>query len=191
MTSPSIGIRIVNAGNNSVPGHMYVVLNDGSGNVTTYGYYPNVSFPSGVFGGPGEVRENFDRREHEFITDSPSLNTGAPNVKYDIPLTNQQFDAAKRYAIDAVAQAGKLGADWGSYSPLRNSCIDFTWRMMREAGLNPAGKEGALLPSSNTPRVDKAYFDYYRRPEFNKEFLRAAISPAIGTTPDPLVKISK
>ena len=60
MTSPSIGIRIVNAGNNSVPGHMYVVLNDGSGNVTTYGYYPNVSFPSGVFGGPGKVRKNFD-----------------------------------------------------------------------------------------------------------------------------------
>jgi hypothetical protein len=66
MPTPSIGIRIVYQGNNSFAGHMYVVLNDGAGGITSYGYYPRVSFPDGFIGGPGEVFIDKDLRDHEF-----------------------------------------------------------------------------------------------------------------------------
>ena len=159
MPSPSIGIRIVHAGNNSLLGHMYVVLNDGNGSITSYGFYPNRPFPDGVIGGPGRVRPDFDMDQHELVPSPPAANMGAPNVKYDIPLTNQQYDAAKLYAEDAVGQAANPFADWGTYRPFKNSCIDFTWSMMKEAGLNPVGQEGAIRPISNTPIVDKAFYD--------------------------------
>ena len=152
MPGPSFGMRIVHAGNNSIPGHMYIVLNDGNGNVSTYGHYPNTSFPGGVLGGPGEVRKDYDKREHEDITSSPSERKGSPDIRYDVPLSISEFEAVKRFAENAVTQAGRPGTEWGTYSPTRNSCIDFTWRAMQEAGLNPAGKEGALLPRSNIPQ---------------------------------------
>ena len=170
---------------------MYVVLNDGNGSITSYGFYPNRPFPDGVISGPGGVKKNVDMVFHENVTSPPAANMGAPNVKYDIPLTNQQYDAAKLYAEDAVGQAANPSADWGTYRPFRNSCIDFTWSMMKEAGLNPVGQEGAIRPISNTPIVDKAYYDYYRRPEFNKESRRSPIAPSTGNTPDPLVKTVK
>jgi Ca2+-binding RTX toxin-like protein len=52
--------------------------------------------------------------------------------------------------------------------------------MMERAGLNPRRSEGDLLPSSNTPLVDKAYYDYYRRAEFYRESRPRPISEAVN-----------
>lgn len=60
---------------------------------------------------------------------------------------------------------------------------------MREAGITaPTDQfEGYFWPKDNRIPLDDYYYDYYRRPEFNRESKRV-ISTTIGTTPDPLVK---
>jgi Ca2+-binding RTX toxin-like protein len=160
---------------------MYIILNDGNGNITSYGFYPKTSFPSGLIGGSGEVREGYDKIFHEDIPGLPSDKKGAPDVKYDIPLTTSKYDDLKKFADDAVKQSKDYTSDWGRYDPFRNSCVDFTWKMMERAGLNPRRGEGDLLPSSNTPIVDKAYYDYYRRAEFYRESRPRPISEAVNT----------
>lgn len=35
------------------------------------------------------------------------------------------------------------------YNPITNSCVDFTWKALQNAGLNPDGFEGDLLPINN------------------------------------------
>ncbi len=58
---------------------------------------------------------------------------------------------------------------WGYYNPLTNSCVDFAWNAMREAGLHDSFFDGAIYPEWNNKFVDDIYYDFYRRPEFNRE----------------------
>lgn len=167
----TIGIRIVSAGNNSVPGHMYTVFTDNSGNITTYGHYPQ-NMVYGVVSGPGGVRENQDNREHEARSGEPGTN-GVPDVSRDFPVSDSDFQRALDYARDAAAQRGDVSKYWGQYDPIARSCVDFTWNVMRQGGLDKsAWFEGYAIPSWNKNAVDKVYFDFFRRAEFNLELRR-------------------
>ena len=152
----TLGIRIVFANNNSTVGHMYVAFKGDDGSVTTFGMYP------------GGVRDT-DLGAHENRPGPPGTN-GAPDVSRDFFLSPTDYQKALDYAINAQSQAGQPFKTWGDYDPLTRSCVDFTWNVMREAGLSSSSWfEGYPLPSWNKDPLSDAYFDFYRRPEFNRE----------------------
>lgn len=90
----TMGIRIVHAGNNSLPGHMYVVFKGDDGSVTTFGHFPTTML-NGI-GGPGGVR-NDDKVNHEIKVGAPGTN-GVPNVSRDFYLSPADFQKALAYA---------------------------------------------------------------------------------------------
>ena len=176
---PTIGIRIVYAGNNSRVGHMYVVFKDDAGQTTAFGHYPTSAV--NAIGGLGGVRENFDLDEHELRTGAPGTN-GVPNIGRDFAVSNSAFQVALNYSRVAASQAGDKTKPWGIYTPLYNSCVDFAWNVMREAGLAEGNWfEGFFLPGWNRTALDDAYFDYFRRPEFRRED-KHSITSVINTT---------
>lgn len=42
-----------------------------------------------------------------------------------------------------------------NYNVFNNSCIDFTWRALESAGLNPKGFQGNLTPIENINNFEK------------------------------------
>ena len=164
---PTLGIRIVYAGNGSVVGHMYVVFKGEDGTITTFGHFPVTNLDG--LGGAGAVRRDDDRRAHELQVGTPGTN-GVPNVSKDFPISASAYEQALAYSNRAASQAGNPNQPWGVYSPTTNSCVDFAWNVMHEAGLNRSyWFEGVPLPSWNKSALDNAYFDDFRRPEFNIE----------------------
>ncbi|MFA5455500.1 MAG: calcium-binding protein [Sulfurimonas sp.] len=68
----------------------------------------------------------------------------------EILLTQEQFDTLYNFGSpvesNLSAQHGFGNDDYWVHS---NSCIDYTWKALELAGLNPSGTEGALWPSAN------------------------------------------
>lgn len=157
----SVGIRIVYRGNNSDFGHMYVVLTDSDGTSQAFGLYPN-----------GVVNDDIERE---------GLNAEyPPNVSRDFPISQSAYEQALAAATQAQSNAVDLSKQWGFYDPLSNSCVDFAWWMMRQAGVTDAQSqfEGYFWPSDNTGAVDDIYYDYFQRPEFNREFKKSIATDA-------------
>ena len=105
----SIGIPIVFAGNQSLPGHMYVVFKGDDGSVETFGHYPQS--PLGGLGGPGGVRSDDLAREQKIGT--PGVD-GVPNIARDFPISRNDFERARDFARDAASQRGdgtKIGGN--------------------------------------------------------------------------------
>jgi hypothetical protein len=148
---PSVGIRIVYQGNNSSVGHMYTVFKRDDGTSVAFGRYL------------GGVNNTDGEREKPGAID-------APDVSRDFPVSQSAFDRALAAAQQAQAQ-GAASAISGFYDPFTNSCVDFAWSMMKEAGLTNSLSqfEGYFWPKDNTGALNDSYYDYFRRPEFNKE----------------------
>ncbi len=167
---PSIGIRIVYAGNNSEIGHMYVVFVPDNGPPESYGQYPVTR--RDAFGGRGNVLAAVDYRDHELQSGSPGTN-GVPDIKFDFPVSQYHFDKALNYALEAESHAGDLTKKWGNYKPFTNSCVDFAWNILKQAGLDDRiWFEGNQLPQSNTGPLSVLFYEYFRRAEFNREARR-------------------
>lgn len=144
---PTMGVRIVYAGNNSVAGHMYVVFKDDDGTITTYGHFPLTQ--SDATGGRGIVRRDDDKFAHEVRPGAPGTN-GVPDVSRDFPISRSAFETALAFAIHAEAQRNDPTQQWGQYNPLFSSCVDFAWNVMAAAGLSgDSSFEGYLWPSWN------------------------------------------
>ncbi|MCE2746599.1 MAG: RTX toxin, partial [Burkholderiales bacterium] len=152
----SIGIRIVYRGNNSDFGHMYVVLTGNDGKPQAFGQYP-----------VGVINIDMDR-------EGPNAEF-PPDISRDFPISQSAYERALAAANQAQADSSDFSKQWGFYDPFSNSCVDFAWWMMRQAGLTEAQSqfEGYFWPSDNTGAVDDTYYDYFRRPEFNREFKKS------------------
>ena len=167
---PSIGVRIVYAGNESLVGHIYVVFRPDVGPATTYGKFPSSNF--NALGGRGIVLKDADYADHEIRVGAPGTN-GVPNVSYDFPVSQHAYDLALASAEAAASQSGGVSRQSSYYNPLFESCVDFAWGILTQAGLGfSPGWEGFLLPSSNTLPLRESYFKYFRRAEFNGEARR-------------------
>ena len=86
---PTIGVRIVYAGNESLAGHVYVVFKPDTGPITTYGKFPISNL--NALGGRGIVLKNVDNVTHETRVGEPGTN-GVPNVSYDFPVSQHAYD---------------------------------------------------------------------------------------------------
>lgn len=156
----AIGVRVVNGVNSIDTGHMYIVLADGNGEKISYGFYPfNDNFASI---GPGKVSDR-DIRLYENNSAHP------PDVSRDFYISESEYTRLKGIFDKAMEQGLDTSQPWGYYNPLTNSCVDFAWNAMREAGLHDSFFDGAIYPEWNNKFVDDIYYDFYRRPEFNRE----------------------
>lgn len=67
----------------------------------------------------------------------------------EIELTRDQWNSVQDF-IDNPRLYG-FGDD--KYDFARNSCVDYTWKFLEQAGWNPEGFEGKLPPRSNEPYI--------------------------------------
>jgi Ca2+-binding RTX toxin-like protein len=163
-----------NPGTSSV-GHMWYDLNDGSGNTASYGFAP---VEHGDPFGPGQRYDN------------DSSNYQTRDYSRTIEITQAQYDAMKNFGENPAANG------FVDYNGLTNSCVDFTWKALELSGLNPLGYQGSIWPTDNIADLRKyielSPIEIKRVDDFLREQFPFtwpdAISPTIGTTPDPLVK---
>ncbi|MFA5453970.1 MAG: hypothetical protein WC272_01475 [Sulfurimonas sp.] len=67
----------------------------------------------------------------------------------EILLTQEQFNKLQDFGNPDKTLAAEYGFGNDDYWVHSNSCIDYTWKALELAGLNPSGTEGALWPSAN------------------------------------------
>jgi hypothetical protein len=135
-------------GGSSFQGHMWYSINDGNGNVISYGFSPNRENTGKPFA-PGGTNAHGDDNDYYLSRD----------YSREIEITQEQYDVLKSFGETPKA----YGFDM-YYNALSNSCIDFVWRALKEASLKPAFSpddwEGDWLPVDNAGDVDDIYNPY-------------------------------
>lgn len=116
----------------SVAGHVWYELRNGLDR-----------FGSGY--APGGVTD-LDRNRYE----------GDPTfASREIPINQAQFDLLREFGLPNSSFAEKNGFGPNNYNVASNSCVDYVWKALELAGLNPGRHEGALLPMSNIDDLRK------------------------------------
>lgn len=135
MGIPSVTIHIAESGTDlkdpetgavidkSSVGHMWYTLNDGNGNITSYGFAPA---KHGQAIGTGKVYKSDDK---------VYANTAYSKT---IPITPEQYEKMKDFGNNPT----KYGFNADKYNGLNNSCIDYTWKGLEVGDLNPSKFEG-------------------------------------------------
>lgn len=116
----------------SVAGHMWYELTNGPDR-----------FSSGY--APGGVTDQ-DRSRYEGDSAFASR---------QIPINQAQFDLLREFGLPNSSLAEKNGFGPDNYNPATNSCVDYVWKALEVAGLNPGRHEGSLLPMSNIEDLKK------------------------------------
>ena len=122
----------------SLAGHVWFSINDGNGNIDSYGFNSqSVSKDDDNL----YQKDNFLGRIYEKT----------------INITEAEYNELKRYGeYYAGLSSDKPNVEFNAdYSVIKNSCVDFTWKALESAGLNPIGFEGDLLPISNIDNFNR------------------------------------
>lgn len=133
---PTLTVHIAEAGaqlsdgTNSKMGHMWITATNSSGTIISRGFAP--AQPGQPFG-PGRV---FDTDNDTYLT---------PIYSQSITITDVQFQQFAAVGDGTLVQYGFSGY----YNALNNSCVDFVWRVLQIAGIDPTTHQGSLLPTSN------------------------------------------
>ncbi|CDH23668.1 hypothetical protein [Xenorhabdus bovienii] len=139
----------------SAAGHMWYEISDGKVN-DAYGFAP---IKSGMLG-PGEV------------TKKDTIHYENPRYSRTIEITEEHYNKLKEYGELAI---DKNNPDFGLYYiGTSNSCIDFTWKALRSAGLKP--KVGGDSPY-NARNKSLGTFDGYMKVDNNINHIRLISSP--------------
>ena len=152
MGNPSVTIHIADRGtglstgpgDTSATGHMWYSLNDGNGNISSYGFSPDAAH-QGWPEAPGAINA-LGPAESEYNTEAYSRT---------IDITPEQFTAMDHFGSDPAGAGFSM-----FYDGVGNSCIDFTWRALQLGGLNPNGFEGLLWPTKNEDAVNNIGTDH-------------------------------
>ncbi|WP_044313560.1 calcium-binding protein [Pseudomonas syringae] len=121
----------------SKTGHMWYEIRNDNGETQSYGFAPA---ENGQWNGPGEV--SGEDSAHYTETD----------FSREINISQQQYDALDGYGSDPFTH----GFDtW--YNGIDNSCVDFVWGALSDAGLNPGpgAFEGNIFPQNNIEDLKK------------------------------------
>ena len=125
-----VGVRTSNNGRRSPAGHMWYSLGDGT-KEDSYGFGPQKEGVKALLPGPGKFTSNDNTLYPE-------------RYSRTIEITKAQYDAMQKFGKDP-----KAGGFDMNYNLLTNSCVDFTWKALEKAGLNPRGYPGDWLPWAN------------------------------------------
>lgn len=130
------GTPLAGGGSSSV-GHMWIEINSGSGPSESYGFAPGEQH-HGTALAPGEVYRN------------DSVNYLDRAYSQTIVVSQAEYDAIKGFVDNPTSAGFDL-----YYNGTANSCIDFAWRALEAAGLNPQGYQGSLWPTNNIEDLKK------------------------------------
>ncbi|GHE27863.1 XVIPCD domain-containing protein [Vulcaniibacterium thermophilum] len=146
-------------GERSLPGHMYVVLSDGSKSIS-FGMAPSDGKPWG----PAEVSDrDWQNYTHAFY-------------ERTLQITPEQYRAMRSFGRRALdGQEPRFR----SYGLLHNSCVDFAWAVLHAGGLHPRFRLGAhgtgwIPDPTGRPSLD---FDGTLKPVDNIEAIRSIPAP--------------
>ncbi|WAF87783.1 hypothetical protein NRL37_10140 [Metapseudomonas otitidis] len=140
---PTITINIakefspLEGGGKSQTGHMWYELDDGHGNKNSFGFAPAPGHEGKPIA-PGKIYYNDSNHYQE---------------KYysrTIEITDEQYYQLMTF--------GKYPSEYDfipNYHGATNSCIDFVWKALEVAGINPSGFEGIFWPTLNAYFLDK------------------------------------
>ncbi len=120
-------------GGTSNAGHIWYMLNPGDGLTSeSYGFAP-VEDKTTVLPVRGEIKTSDSAQylSHEYAR--------------TVEITQIQFESLRAFARTPES----YGFDKSNYFAPTNSCIDFVWKALEVAGLNPSGHQGSLWPTSN------------------------------------------
>ncbi|CDG96162.1 conserved hypothetical protein [Xenorhabdus bovienii str. puntauvense] len=129
----------------SAAGHMWYEISDRK-SINPYGFVPKTTGMTG----PGAVTE-YDTKHYE-----------KPRYSRTLEITKEQYNKLKEYGDLAIAEKNP---DFDLYyKGHSNSCIDFTWKVLRSAGLksNFLSSEHsiALNPATALNRMEKINGDF-------------------------------
>lgn len=139
MSNYTLTVKIAQAGaklsdnKTSTAGHMWYSLSNSISSVS-FGFGP---IKSGAPSGQGGLIGDDDAHYLE------TYYTG------QISITKEQYDILH----DFGKKPEKYGFDKDKYNGIINSCIDFTYKALSVAGLNPTDFEGNLLPHDNSDNI--------------------------------------
>ncbi|MGJ0580046.1 hypothetical protein ACR71G_18740 [Xenorhabdus bovienii] len=118
----------------SFAGHMWYEISDGKSD-NAYGFAP---IESGMHG-------------DGIVTEKDTIHYEKPRYKRTLEITEEQYNQLRNYGTSAVKNSNP---DFNLYyNGAWNSCIDFTWKALRSAGLKP---EMTWNDFSNINRINKA-----------------------------------
>ena len=138
----SMGTKLAEGGESAV-GHMWYELHDSKGNSSSYGFAPA---EHGQAFGPGSVYKN----DTSNYLDRAHMRT--------FEISQAQFNKMQAFGEDPNGSRGRRSRNDAAgvrgsyfdekYNGIDNSCIDFTWEGLAQAGLKPK-VFGMSLPGSN------------------------------------------
>ena len=132
-------------GGASATGHMWFTLDPGDGSSTeSRGFAPDATHQGQPFA-PGEVHKN----------DEINYTQKYDSITFQI--SREQYERVRDFANDPTKYGFNL-----TYNGINNSCIDFTWAALKQAGFNPADFNGALWPAWNKDYIHDQWDRYMR-----------------------------
>jgi len=103
----------------------------------------------------GHMWFEYEGQSYGFAPDGVQYGDSAfyTEVDYSRTISISEADAAN---LESWLAGLSSNPAWQSndYNVLTNSCVDFTWKALEEAGLNNQGFEGDLWPINNTDNID-------------------------------------
>ena len=130
----------------SMFGHMWYSLSDGTSKPESYGFAPSDDEDAPPF--QGKVKDTDD----EYY--KSTYYTGK------IVITRPQYKKLQAFG-DTRNLDGNPFDFSSTYNLATNSCIDYLWKALNLAGINPSDFEGqASLPTHNADNVDKDLYKY-------------------------------
>ena len=99
------------------------------------------------------------QRDPNKVVDTDGKAYGEVYDSFDIEISEEDM----RSLQDLVDYPGKYGFEDGSYLLTYNDCIDYVWKALELAGLNPRGSDGDWLPALNIDNIERLvlYQDTY------------------------------
>jgi Ca2+-binding RTX toxin-like protein len=119
----------VSGGGKSAAGHVWYTLDDGAGNKSDFGF-------AGQDGDPYDDGKMLDNDSKRYLETA---------YERTIEITDEQYQLMIKFGKNPE----NYGFDIEDYGVLTNSCVDFVWNALENAGFDTKGYEGALLPTGN------------------------------------------
>ncbi len=140
----------------STAGHMWYTLAKDGEQTDSYGFGPKEYGVTNVFGmyTDGKVLTHDDEAYQ------------ATYATYEVQISKEQYTQLKEFGNPDNLEANNFN---DHYKVASNSCVDYVWRAMEFAGVNPDKFQGDMLPKNNRDDVNAHLYKAINETEIPKE----------------------
>ena len=126
----------------STAGHMWYTLTKDGEQTDSFGFGPEAYGLTSVFGmyEDGHIlTEDDDAYQSTYAT-------------YEVQITKEQYEKLEGFGVDRNLEANNFN---DHYKVASNSCVDYVWKAMEFAGVNPDKFDGDMFPKNNRDDVNE------------------------------------